>query len=158
MKGTGTVLHILQFVISPCYSMRVWITWHPGQKEVRLKDGRMDGWTDSSCVLQDFVPFKAAALLPLNLNHTLKQGTGTADNLLPLGCYYRISFILSILGGPSAAAKSNSRGRPRKWDLAHFSNQRLFHKTIHSRRPVYSFQFEFCLSMRALSHWFLLGF
>ena len=24
-------------------------------------DGRMDGWTDSPCVLQDFVPFGAAA-------------------------------------------------------------------------------------------------
>ena len=52
-------------------------------------DGRMDGWTDSSCVLQDFVPFGAAALLLLNLNHTLlKHGMGTADYLLPLGCYY----------------------------------------------------------------------
>ena len=39
-------------------------------------------------ILQDFVPFRAAALLPLNLNHTLlKQGTDTADHLLPLGCY-----------------------------------------------------------------------
>ena len=48
----------------------------------------MDGRTDSPCVLQDFVPFGAAALLPLNLNHfLLKQGTGTADHLLPLGCY-----------------------------------------------------------------------
>ena len=39
-----------------------------------------DGWTDRSpCVLQDFVPFGAAALLPLNLNHSsLKQGMGTA--------------------------------------------------------------------------------
>ena len=50
--------------------------------------GRTYGRTDSPCVLQDFVPFGAAALLPLNLNHTLlKQGTGTADHLLPLGCY-----------------------------------------------------------------------
>ena len=44
---------------------------------------------DFPCVLQGFVPFRAAALLPLNLNHTLlKQGTGTADHSLPLGCYY----------------------------------------------------------------------
>ena len=51
-------------------------------------DGRMDGRADSPCVLQDFVPFGAAALLLFNLNHTLlKQGTGTADHLLPLGCY-----------------------------------------------------------------------
>ena len=51
-------------------------------------DRRMDGWTDSPCVLQDFVSFGAAALLPLNHNHfLLKQGTGTADHLLPLGCY-----------------------------------------------------------------------
>ena len=40
-------------------------------------------------VLQDFVPVGAAALLPLNLNHILlKQGMGTADHFLPLGCYY----------------------------------------------------------------------
>ena len=56
-------------------------------------DGRMDGWTDSPCVLQDFVSFGAAALLPLNLNHfLLKQGTDTADHLLPLGCYYPCFF------------------------------------------------------------------
>ena len=54
------------------------------------REGRQtDGRTDSPCVLQDFVPFGAAALLPLNLNHfLLKQGTGTADHLLPLGCYF----------------------------------------------------------------------
>ena len=53
-------------------------------------DGQTDGRADFPCVLQDFVPFGAAALLPFNLNHTLlKQGTGTADHLLPLGCYYR---------------------------------------------------------------------
>ena len=55
-------------------------------------DGRMDRCTDSPWVLQDFIPFRAAALLPLNLNHTLlKQGRATADHLLPLGCYF-ISF------------------------------------------------------------------
>ena len=32
-------------------------------------NGRTDGRTDSPCVLQDFVPFGAAALLPLNFNH-----------------------------------------------------------------------------------------
>jgi len=52
-------------------------------------DERTNGQTDSPCVLQDFVPFGAAGLLPLNLNHTLlKQGTGTADHLLLLGCYF----------------------------------------------------------------------
>ena len=62
--------------------------WTDGQMVGRT-DGWMDGWTDFPCVLQDFVPFGAAALLPFNLNHTLlKQGTGTADHLLPLGCYY----------------------------------------------------------------------
>ena len=50
-----------------------------------MTDKRTEVRTDSPCVLQDFVPFGAAALLPLNLNHTLlKQGTGTADHLLPL--------------------------------------------------------------------------
>ena len=43
-----------------------------------------DGWTDknSDCVLQDFVSFGAAALLPFN------QDTGTADHLMPLGGYF----------------------------------------------------------------------
>ena len=57
--------------------------------EGRQTEGRTDGQTDSPCVLQDFISFGAAALLPLNLNHILlKQGTGTADHLLPLGCYF----------------------------------------------------------------------
>ena len=59
-----------------------------GDEQMGQMDGRTDGWTDSPYVLQDFVPFGAAALVPLNLNHTLlKQGTGTADHLLPLGSY-----------------------------------------------------------------------
>ena len=45
----------------------------------RLMDRQMDRWTDSPCVLQDFVPFGAIALLPINT--LLKQGTGTADLL-----------------------------------------------------------------------------
>ena len=48
----------------------------------------MDGWTDknSPCVLQDFVPFRAAALLPLKFTlKMLKQGKGIADHILPLG-------------------------------------------------------------------------
>ena len=58
-------------------------------------DGWTDGQTDSPCVLQDFVPFGAAALLPLILNQTLlKQGTGTADHLLPLGCYQIVAKAL----------------------------------------------------------------
>ena len=66
--------------------------WMDGRTDGRTY-GRTYGRTDSPCVLQDFVPFGAAALLPLNLNHTLlKQGTGTADHLLPLGCYF--SFIV----------------------------------------------------------------
>ena len=43
-------------------------------------DGRMDGRNDkrkSPCVLQDFVPFGAAALLPLTPFHNhAKQGNG----------------------------------------------------------------------------------
>ena len=80
---------------------RIWVRIGPkGDEALRMgwggqTDGRMggrtDGRTDSPCVLQDFVPFGAAALLPLNLNHTLlKQGTGTADHLLPLGCYFYV--------------------------------------------------------------------
>ena len=63
---------------------RIWVQIGPkGDEALRMGwgderiEGRMDRWTDSPCVLQDFVPFGAAGLLPLNLNHTLlKQGTG----------------------------------------------------------------------------------
>ena len=52
----------------------------------------------SSCVLQDFVPFGAAALLLLNLNYILlKQGTSTADHLPPLSCYSMIQLDCNIL-------------------------------------------------------------
>ena len=64
-------------------------SWTEGMQTEGRMDGRTDGRTDSPCVLQDFVPFGAAALLPHNLSHTLlKQGTGTFDHLLPLGCYF----------------------------------------------------------------------
>ena len=74
-------------------------------------DGQADGWTDgrtdSPCVLQDFVPFGAAALLPLNLNHTLlKQGTGTADHLPPLGCY----FLLFWAAAPKGMKSCRTQG------------------------------------------------
>ena len=77
------------------------------RKAARGTEGRMDGRTDSPCVLQDFVPFGAAALLPLNLNHfLLKQGKGTADHLLPLRC--------------------NSKCfEPKGWNLANFSQLTL---------------------------------
>ena len=69
-------------------------------------DGQTDGRTDSPCVLQDFVPFGAAALLPLNLNHILlKQGTGTADHLPPLGCYFVFVFALFGLIAPAQMIK-----------------------------------------------------
>ena len=47
----------------------------------------MDEWTNerkSPCVLQDIVPFGAAALLPLTHNQA-KQGKGIADHILPMG-------------------------------------------------------------------------
>ena len=70
-----------------------------GDEALRIGQGETDGWmegwmygrTDSPCVLQDFVPFGSAALLPLNLNQTLlKQGTGTADHLPPLGLLLKL--------------------------------------------------------------------
>ena len=61
---------------------------------VERTDGWMERRADFPCVLQDFVRFGAAALLPFNSNHTLlKQGTGAADHLLPLGCYYFFCII-----------------------------------------------------------------
>ena len=56
-------------------------------------DGRtnkwMDGWMGeqkSSCVLWDFVPFGAAALLPLTPVHKIQsREVAIADNILPLG-------------------------------------------------------------------------
>ena len=75
-------------------------------------DVRTYGRTDSPCVLQDFVPFGAAALLPLNLNQTLlKQGTGTADHLLPLGCYS----TLLLLPKCSIDLKYSPRPLTRDW-------------------------------------------
>ena len=79
-------------------------------------DGQTDGQTDSPRVLQDFVPFGAAALLPLNLNHTLlKQVTGTSDHLLPLGCYLALMGVFPIaaparmLGNPNTTPDSHTQ-------------------------------------------------
>ena len=78
---------------------KIWVRKGPkGKEALRMgrggrtyirTDRRMGGQIPR--VLQDFVPFGAAALLPLNLHHfLLKQGMGTADHLLPLGCYFKI--------------------------------------------------------------------
>ena len=48
----------------------------------------MNGQTDeqkSPCVLQDFVPFGAAALLPLQFTIMQSRATGIADHILPFG-------------------------------------------------------------------------
>ena len=67
-----------------------------GQADIPM-DGLMDGQTNSARVLLDFIPFGAAALLPLDLNCTLlKQGTGTADPLLPLGCHSTMQLITFV--------------------------------------------------------------
>ena len=60
----------------------------------------MDGWTDknSPCVLQDFVPFRAAALLPLKFTlKMLKQGKGIADHILPLGDLFYVHLFQTIV-------------------------------------------------------------
>ena len=61
---------------------RIWVRIGP-KEDKALKMGRggtdvrTDGRTDSPCVLQDFVPFGAAALLPLTAIHNhAKQGNG----------------------------------------------------------------------------------
>ena len=50
--------------------------WMDGQTE----NGWMDGWTDGQtkvpCVLQDFVPFGAAALPLIPIYNHAKQGNG----------------------------------------------------------------------------------
>ena len=54
----------------------------------------MDGRTDmnSPCILKDFVPFGAAALLPFDFNkHQIKQGKGIDDHI----------WCMAILGVPS---------------------------------------------------------
>ena len=48
----------------------------------RGTDGQMDGQTD---VLQDFVPFGATALLPLQFTNMQSRATGIAYHTLPLG-------------------------------------------------------------------------
>ena len=61
-KGTSTVVHIL-----PYERLNNGASW----TEERQTEGQTDRWTDSSCDLQDFVPFRAAALFPLNLDYIL---------------------------------------------------------------------------------------
>ena len=100
-QGTGTADHLLPL---DCYchfsmvfneNLNNRASWTEGGQTTGWTDGQTDGRTDSPCVLQDFVPFGAAALLPFSLNHILlKQGTGTADHLLPLGCYYSLTSLL----------------------------------------------------------------
>ena len=57
-------------------------------------DGRKDEWMDGQIppmFYRTSSSFGAAALHPLNLNHTLhKQGTGTADHLHPSGLFVRV--------------------------------------------------------------------
>ena len=64
----------------------------------RKADRRLDEQTDRFPLCStDFVPLGAAAPHPLNLNHILlKQGTGTADHLLPLGCYHLFYDFISL--------------------------------------------------------------
>ena len=77
------------------FSCRFKLTVTDGQTD-RWTDGQTDGQSDFSCVLQDFVPFGAAALLPLNPSlKLLQQGTGTADHLPLLGCYFFFFFFSS---------------------------------------------------------------
>ena len=75
---------------------RIWVRIDSkGDKALRLdwgmngqRDVHTEGQTDSPCDLQDFVHFGALALLTLNFIHIpLKQGIGTADHLLSLGCH-----------------------------------------------------------------------
>ena len=55
-----------------------------GQGEM---DGRMDGQIPLCST--GLRPLRGRCPAPPQLNQTLlKQGTGTADHLLPLGCYY----------------------------------------------------------------------
>ena len=73
-------------------SVNVRAFWTEGRQTEGRTDGQMDGRIDCLCVLQDLIPFGAAALLPINLNHILlKKGMETADHLLPLGCYSSFS-------------------------------------------------------------------
>ena len=60
----------------------------------------MDGWMDGQifpCVIQDFIPFRAIALLLFDSTHTslfnkhqLKQGKGTDDHILPVGDWFYV--------------------------------------------------------------------
>ena len=56
-------------------------------------DRQMDERTDeqkSPYVLQDFVPFGAAALLPLQFTIMQSWVTGMADHILPLGDLFKV--------------------------------------------------------------------
>ena len=70
----------------------IWAIWYDlGQNRPLRRQspegeagGRMDGRTDFPCVLQDLVPFGAAALPLIPIYNHAKQGNGFADHVLPL--------------------------------------------------------------------------
>ena len=67
----------------------------------RKADRRTDVYTDGQIppvFYRTLSPSGPLPCSPLNFNHTLlKQGTGTADHLLPLGCYYTLFWPLCWL-------------------------------------------------------------
>ena len=52
-----------------------------------------------ACVLQDFVPFRAAALLPLTPIHMQSRATGIAEHILPLGDLFH-SIVMGMIEMP----------------------------------------------------------
>ena len=50
-------------------------------------DGRTNGPTENLPILQGFVPYwvRYSATAQLQLEHSIKQGKGTADHMWPLG-------------------------------------------------------------------------
>ena len=110
----GTVFHILPFVISPCYSMRVWITGLPRQKEGWEKDGRTDGRTDR-------FPLCSTGLRPLRgrcpappqpKSHTTQAGHGYRWPLTAFGLLLISNFFLGLQGVKGVRGLAGHSGLP----------------------------------------------
>ena len=55
-------------------------------------DGQMYGQTENLPILQDFVPYRGRCpASPMKAKEKVERGKGTADHLMPLGCFLDVS-------------------------------------------------------------------
>ena len=76
--------------------------WMDGRMDGRTDgwtDGRMDGRTENLPILQDFVPYRGRcpATAQLQPKNCVKQGKGTADHMMPLGDWFFLPLLQSLI-------------------------------------------------------------